>query len=508
VDGSNNSEKTAADALATPAQPPLPEDISAQIKHDYMAVHDAMAAKPALLEGILKESLRQSALDTAHALNKDLPIRPDIAERMARAEKKYQAILNEHSDQLFEQFKHLPIDRKVELLIQAEEIGEINDQARTETREKMQVARAEAVAAHLAETAHEQAASHPSPQTLAFPQPAAPASFIPQPDRDAEIIRQALQPPGLIPEALAAFHTNQSTTAADAPKKHGLIDQISIGNPAAVTVNLPFTAIPGLPALNTVLQKIDRVAHLDLGFTLKGVADRQANPDGGYDQLYRLSYVGAGIMSSKFNVQFAPLTLKLEEKASQDHWGGSSSVFAKRRSDLIGEKVSINFGNDDLGVSFAPEANYQTPSNRIISNFTGGRYFGSDGPAVRIPAEYVPALNRVVDALPTKDDLAIIGDRINKVIPINQVVEMGIAVVEKMVEKVEEELPSVTAAKFLLMQKVGGSGLTPEQQAKVMAMIHENTASSTERGVLPAVLMNTTTTHEVPDASKIEEQVR
>ena len=57
------------------------------------------------------------------------------------------------------------------------------------------------------------------------------------------------------------------------------------GKSAAVTINTPFTVIPGLPALNRILARIDRTTQQDLGFTFKASAAKVAVGTGKTDDL-------------------------------------------------------------------------------------------------------------------------------------------------------------------------------------------------------------------------------
>ncbi|MGZ8983395.1 MAG: hypothetical protein ACXW11_05510 [Methylotenera sp.] len=507
MSSTRNSEQTAnvvdtyvaatSQAQAVPKGSALDQD-----DLNYNIVRDALAAKPAILQAILKKAQQQTDGDITATLHKHEPVKADIGERLSLAETRYQATLNENADRLFELFKKLPIDRKVDLLIQAEAVGEINDKVRTHAREQMQASRIEVIAAHQAEIAYEQTATiSPPPAASMVPRTTSPWNFTPRPDHNIKIIQHTLQTlPLCMPDEIAGLGANQpAPTVSPLAREQGLNDMLRVSSPAAVTVNLPFTHIPGLPALSQMLEKIDRTTHLDLGFSFKGFADREANPNGGYDLLYRLSYVGTGVMSSKFNMQLAPIAIKLEDFDTHERWGGNSSILTKGHSDQMGTKFSVNLSKGDVGLNYAPEASYQSPSNRIVSTLTGGRHFGHDGPAVRIPSEYVPAINRIADALPSEEEAAIIVDRINKVVPINQIFEVGITAVEYIAKQVEDEHPSVSAAKHLLQLNLIASSLSSTQQAIVTALIHANTANSVERGVLPTVQINEKHTQEVSD---------
>lgn len=493
--------RSAATSPITEAPPDYTPD---PVERGYNAVHTALAAKPTILDAILDKTQCQSARDFASSLQTGKPYRPGDAQRLALAEKQYQKSLEENADQVFEQFKHLPIDRKIELLIEAEEIGERNDKARAQAREQMQTSHEKALAAHkAAEKASEPATPvQPKKTEPVAAQAPSPWNGTLYPGIQPDITLHLLQAPSTC--LLADFSwKNSATPPTDAQKKHllPLSDNLGIGSPAAVTVNLPFTSIPFMPAVNKVLQKVDRIAHLDLGFTLKGVADRVPNQDGGYDELYRLNYVGGGIMSSKFNIQFAPIALDLVNKVDETGWGASSSIFARRRNDLIGEKVSVSESNNSVGVSFAAEANYAAPSSRLISNLTGGRYFGADGPSIRVPGAYVGTLNRIIDALPTKEEMGVIYDQLGKVIPVEQALEVAMDTGEFIAEKTGIDKSIMAVVKHLFEQDANASGLTPEQQAIVMARLQDNLARSNTQDIQSALKIHDHHPWQAPDHS-------
>lgn len=240
-----------------------------------------------------------------------------------------------------------------------------------------------------------------------------------------------------------------------------------------------------------MLEKIDKTTHFDLGFTIKGVADRAPNPEGGYDLLYRVSYAGAGIMSSNANLQFTPMALKVQESVDKDKWGGNSSIFTRHKTDNLGDKFSVNFNDSDGSINYAHEYSIQKPSTRLISTLTAGHHFSRESsPAFRIPAEFVPTLTRIVAALPDKDETGIIFDHIDKVIPVNQAVEVALSVASHVADKFDtlrhNESPSLATAKHLLQQQIADSGLTAKEQAYVLARVCENCENSAEQA-LPSV---------------------
>lgn len=445
------------------------------IEQDYNTIREALAAKPAILQAILQSTRVEAYSHTVDALKKEQATKPGNTGQLMLAESRYQKVLDQQADALFALYQKLPVDRKIDLLIYAEEIGEINDQARKLTNRQMQEDHAKAITIHQQEAIHNNAVvtktehenkristenipndlkpnDRPVPQTQ------------PQPAHDADI-----------------------KTQTQAPHENGLVNQIGLGSPAAVTVNFPFTVIPGLPALSKILEKIDRTTHFDLGFTIKGVADREPNPDGGRDVLYRLSYIGAGIMSSKFNVQVSPIAIKLEESADKPAWGGSASLFTRQHSDGLGSKVTLNINDSDAGLSYAHEYSYQTPSNKFISTLTGGKHFSNDAPAIRIPATYVPTIDRILSALPNKEEADIIFNRIDKVIPVNQAVKIAYSLVETINMQAHQEQMSITAAKFVMQQEIAKSGLSAAEQKAVYAKICENCENTEKQGKIPLV---------------------
>lgn len=434
------------------------------VEQDYNFILKALSAKPEMLQAILHSSQLEAHEHTISALKKGMAIKPSIPEQLAQAEKRYQAALDKQAEALFTLYQKLPIDRKIDLLTYAEEIGEINDKARKLASKQMQADRAEAIALHKAEIANRQTTV-----------------------KDTRQASGSLATTALIPDSQSASDTGSANSITQAPHEKGLINQVVLGGPAAITVNFPFTVIPGLPALSKILEKIDKTTHFDLGFTFKGVADREPNPNGGQDILYRLSYAGAGIMSSKFNVQVSPIALKLEESSDKEKWGGSASLFTRQHSDGLGSKVTLNFNDSDAGLSYAHEYSYQKPSNKFISTLTGGKHFSNNSPAIRIPATYVPTIDRIASALPDKEEANVIFDRIDKVIPINQAFNIASSVVDKIAALTNSEQPSITAAKFLMHQKVIESGLAAKDQANVFAKICENCENAAKQGAVPIV---------------------
>lgn len=425
------------------------------VDDDYTTIREALSAKPAILQAILNASKIQIQQNIANTLKYESATNLIIPKQLSEAEKRYQAQISLQSDKLFTLYQSLPIDRKIDLLMYAEEIGEMNEQARKLATKKMQTELDKAMVLRQEKETHKISSS----QT--------------QMGKNHQSVNSLKK---IIPAT---------------PEEDGLINQIGLGSPAAVTINLPFTVIPGLPALSKILEKIDKTTHFDLGFTIKGIADRAPNPNGNYDLLYRLSYVGTGIMSSKFNVQVAPIALKIQESVDQDKWGGNTSIFTKHKADNTGEKFSVNFNGSDGSISYAHEYSYQKPSNKIISTLTGGHHFSRDtSPALRIPAEFILTADRIIKALPDKKEACVIFDRIDKVMPMNQAYQLASSTMHTIDTIINNAQLTLTASIYLLKQKIEASGLSAEAQAKVFARACENCESMTKHGVLPIALIN------------------
>jgi hypothetical protein len=436
------------------------------VEKSYSTIREALTAKPKLLQAILKSAQLEAHNDAVTSLKTEEVIQAGIPAHLVAAEKVYQKTLNLQAAQLLKLYANLPIDRKIDLLAYAEEIGDINDKTRKLANQQMRTNLVKTVATHLTKVEHHPVATSPHTITNKDNLPAA--------------LTQAATKPLPAPSA--------EGLALEPPQEQGLINQIGLGSPVAVTVNLPFTAIPGLPSLSKILEKIDRTTHFDLGFTIKGVADRAPNPGGKHDILYRLSYAGAGIMSSKFNVQIAPIALKVQESVDQDKWGGNSSILTKHKTDNSGEKFSINFNDNDGSASYAHEYTYQKPSNKIISTLTGGHNFSREtSPSLRIPAELIPTLDRIVKALPNQEEANVIFDRIDKVVPVNQVIKIASSVIDNVDRNIINELPTLTASMHLLKQTIAESGISARAQAEVLARAYENYDKNATQGSLPAL---------------------
>lgn len=213
------------------------------------------------------------------------------------------------------------------------------------------------------------------------------------------------------------------------------------GKSAAVTINTPFTVIPGLPALNRILARIDRTTQQDLGFTFKASAAKVAVGTGKTDLMINLDYIGFGWMSSKFNVQFSPVSVKVEtgEFNHQPHWGCNASVLSSPMGlvhERAGVKGTFSDCNSTRTFSAAPELSYQSSKTfKPLSTATGGYFFGESA-MLRIPAAFVPSLERIQAASPSFSEWETIAEHIAPSIPavqlgklINQDIEIisGIA---------------------------------------------------------------------------------
>ena len=209
---------------------------------------------------------------------------------------------------------------------------------------------------------------------------------------------------------------------------------LSEGKSNGLTVNTPFTAIPGLPGLSKILAKFDKATNQDLGFTFKGSTAKVPNKQGEQDLQLTLDYVGLGVMSSKFNVQFSPVSIKVESGASnsEPHWGCSASVLSSPIGlihERAGVKGTFSDCNSTRTFSAAPEISYQSSKTfKPLSTATGGYFFG-DKATLRIPAEYVPTLERIKAASPNMEEWKVITDHITPSIPaiqIGRAIDQGI----------------------------------------------------------------------------------
>ena len=184
---------------------------------------------------------------------------------------------------------------------------------------------------------------------------------------------------------------------------------IQTGKAFAHTVNLPFTTIPFVPAATTFLKKFDKAANQDLGFTYKASTANQDNAQGGQDLLYKVDYIGFGVMSSKFNVQLAPIAAKIGVgKEIYKGFGCNASVLSSPLGavhERLGIKATFTDCNgNSKSVSVAAEASYQkSDSFRPISTATYGYFFGNDA-SFRIKEKYIPLYNRFMSDVPSWEE--------------------------------------------------------------------------------------------------------
>lgn len=465
VDRTESEKNTAAPSASTNV-----EESTDREEQGAAVVRDWLDAKPAKLNGILKAEQEEEARHPAGG-------RQHVANRMAQAEQRYQAELGQDAERIMTIYQGLSLDHKVELLVQAEEIAERNDQARRLARREM------ARHPHVQEAhAHERGV-----ETLSKSPAGHSDRHISNEIPDASVKGPAAQAATLpVEPGIAGSGTPPAKPEPMPPHPQTvgerIADRVSIGSPMALTVNLPFTTIPGLPALSTVLKRIDYTTHQDLGFTFKGVAARHENPDGSHDLEYKLNYVGFGMMSSKLNAQLSPLAVKVANVPEHEGWwGGSGTLLTRPRSDSMADKFTVGKGEEATSTAYSHEWSYQRPSSRLLSTLTGGRYFGEDGPAVRIPAAYVPYMNRVVDALPTREEAAVVIDRVSRVLPVDQLVDMGQQVYDHFAGNKPEVVADAATMKVSLQQSL--DGLSLQQQAVVLQRIQENAVRHSSQDV-------------------------
>jgi LysM repeat protein len=229
-----------------------------------------------------------------------------------------------------------------------------------------------------------------------------------------------------VPTHAGQLQTNRYTGQTTPAPKHDSDTFVSEGKSAAITINTPFTVIPGLPALSRILAKIDKTTQQDLGFTFKGSAEKIPNQQGEQDLQLNIDYIGFGLMSSKFNVQFSPVSIKVESGVPnpEPHWGCSASVLSSPLGmihERAGVKGTFSDCNSTRTFSAAPEISYQSSKTfKPLSTATGGYFFGDKG-TFRIPADYVPTLERIKAASPDMEEWKMITDHIAPSIPALQI---------------------------------------------------------------------------------------
>ncbi|OYY84482.1 MAG: hypothetical protein B7X97_04275 [Methylotenera sp. 17-45-7] len=201
---------------------------------------------------------------------------------------------------------------------------------------------------------------------------------------------------------------------------------IGEGKSNAITINTPFTVIPGLPELNKILAKIDRTTQQDLGFTFKASAEKVQNAKGAQVLKVSLDYIGFGLMSSKFNVQYSPLSLKIEtgNLNTEAHWGCSASVLSSPIGlvhERAGVKGTFSDCNGNRTFSAAPEFSYQSSKTfKPLSTATGGYFFG-DSATFSIPNVMLPIIEKIRADSPNLEELEVIADHVLPAIPAVQI---------------------------------------------------------------------------------------
>jgi len=220
-------------------------------------------------------------------------------------------------------------------------------------------------------------------------------------------------------------------TIQNTPAEHNVIPMqentlVKEGKSAAITINTPFTVIPGLPGLSKILARIDKTTQQDLGFTFKASAIRTPDSRGENALQLNLDYIGVGWMSSKFNVQLSPFSIKIEsnEFNHEPHWGCNASVLSSPMGlvhERAGIKGTFNDCNSTRTFSAAPEISYQNSKTfRPLSTVTGGYFFGNAA-TLHIPSEYVPTFERIKAASPSLEEWKTIAEHVIPSIPAIQI---------------------------------------------------------------------------------------
>ncbi|HEY9278370.1 MAG TPA: LysM domain-containing protein [Methylotenera sp.] len=260
------------------------------------------------------------------------------------------------------------------------------------------------------------------------------------------------------PTPASQFEINRHTGQTAPAQNRDSDTYLSEGKSTAITINTPFTVIPGLPALNKILAKIDKTTQQDLGFTFKASAAKIPNQQGEQDLQLTVDYIGFGLMSSKFNVQFSPVSIKVESGTPnpEPHWGCSASVLSSPMGlihERAGVKGTFSDCNSTRTFSAAPEISYQSSKTfKPLSTATGGYFFGDKG-TFRIPAEYVPTLERIKAASPDMEEWKMITDHIAPSIPALQIgrfIDQNIEVAGNAIKSVTSMAESVIDSTIVL----------------------------------------------------------
>lgn len=308
----------------------------------------------------------------------------------------------------------------------------------------------------------------------------------------------SLQQPPLSTEALTAS-AGQVQQMGPAPEQGSnvFIKEVSTAN---ITINTPFTVIPGLPELSKILARIDKTTKQDIGFTFKLSITEQLNAVGRKAWLIRPDYVGGGIMSSKFNVQISPFSFKVEsgELNHKPHWGCSASVLSAPIGfvhERLGVKGTFSDCSSTRSFSAAPEISYQKGTTfKPLSTATAGLYLG-DIFKFSIPAEFVQQLQALKAAAPSMEELEMMADHIAPTIPavqigrlVDQDIEIASHIIKSAIPVVESAIESASK-----LEVAGIKQLTRQPEAKSS---QPNTASMPDGNTNPG------TSHRSIDDSK------
>lgn len=252
------------------------------------------------------------------------------------------------------------------------------------------------------------------------------------------------------------------------PTENGKDTFVGEGKSNAITVNTPFTVIPGLPELNKILKKLDRTTQQDLGFTFKASTAKVENTKGNQSLKVSLDYIGFGVMSSKFNVQFSPLSVKIEtgNLDTEAHWGCSASVLSSPIGLVhkrAGVKGTFSDCNGSRTFSVAPEFSYQSSKTfKPLSTATGGYFFG-DSATFTIPNLILPIIEKIKTDSPSLEEWEIIAEHVLPVIPavqIGRLLDQQIEVVSGIANTALANVESALAA----TEKMNGVYLVKPQQ--------------------------------------------
>jgi len=249
---------------------------------------------------------------------------------------------------------------------------------------------------------------------------------------------------------------------------------IAEGKSNAITVNTPFTVIPGLPELNKILAKIDRTTQQDLGFTFKASASQVQNLEGAQDLKVSLDYIGFGLMSSKFNVQYSPLSVKVETGNfnTEAHWGCSASVLSSPIGlvhERAGVKGTFSDCNGSRTFSAAPEFSYQSSKTfKPLSTATGG-YFFADSATFNIPNAMLPIIEKIKADGPSLAEWEVIADHVLPSIPAIQIGRL----VDQQIEVVSDIASTAIANVESIIQ--------PAAKSDVVQPLAQQTSTSAEK---------------------------